>query len=155
MRLHVRGVTWVRGGRKIHPLEDFPALDEAGVPGLIEFDLVARFHDSVGDGFHVDAVDAVEPNALSSEGCGGHKSACLDTVGDDGVLDAFEFLHALYYYTSSTGSGDLRAHGVEKIREIDYLRLCGGGFDDGDALCEGCGHHDIVCAEDGGSVVST
>jgi len=65
------------------------------------------------------------------------------------VLRAVQFRDAFDDDPAGARAFDFGAHGVEEIREIDDLRLGGGAFDDGGALGEDGGHHDIVGSQDG------
>ena len=41
------------------------------------------------------------------------------------------------------GALDVRAHGVEEVGQIHDVGLLGRVFDDGGALCQHGGHHDV------------
>ncbi len=151
LRLHVGRVTGERGGVEIDALWRVAALDVAGVAGFVEVDAMAGFEQGGGDGFEVVAVDAFEGDTFACEGGGGHEGAGFNAIRDDGVDDAFEFLDAFDDDTACACAGDFGTHGVEEIGEVEDFWFGGGGFDDGDAFGECCGHHDVVCAENGGA----
>lgn len=152
--LHVGGVAGVGGGDEVDALEVFAAVDGAGVSGVVEGDGVSGFDDGGGDGFEVFAVDAAEGDAIAGEGGGGHEGSGFDAVGDDGVFDGVELFDAFDGDAAGSSALDFGSHGVEEVGEVEDFGFCGGGFDDGDAIGEGGGHHDVVGAEDGGAVGS-
>src|SRR6185312_8799937 len=48
------------------------------------------------------------------------------------------------------GASYFRAHGVEKVGEVDNFGFARGAFDDGHAVGESGGHHDVAGAENRG-----
>jgi hypothetical protein len=113
---------------------------------------VAGLFDGGGNGLHVLAAHAPQFHLVPREGGGSHEGAGLDAVRDHGVLHAFQFLDTLDDDAAGARTGDLRAHGVEEIREVQHFRLGGGGFDHGFTFGEAGGHHHVVRAEHGGTV---
>ena len=94
-------------------------------------------------------IHALERDFLSGDRARDQERAGLDAVRDDVVLGAVQFLHAFDDDAPRAGAFDFRAHLVEEIREIDDFGFRGGALDDGDALGEHRGHHDVVGAENG------
>ena len=89
---------------------------------------------------------------------GAHHRACdeiragLDAVGDDAVLRAVQFLHALDDDAPRARALDLCAHLVQEIREVHDLGFGSRALDHGDAFRERGGHHHVVGAEHGRAV---
>ena len=67
------------------------------------------------------------------------------------MLGAVEFLHAFDGDRAGSGAFDFCAHGDEEICEIDDFGFLGGSVDDGGAIRQNGGHHDISGAEDCGA----
>ena len=67
------------------------------------------------------------------------------------MIGAAKRLDALDHDPRAAGPADLRAHRLEKPREVDDLRLARGGLDDRRAFREGRGAHDVRRAEHGRS----
>ena len=99
--------------------------------------------------FEVARSTRLSVTSLPAMARGDEEGAGFDAVGDDLVLRAVQFLHAFDDDAPRAGAFDLRAHRVEEIREIHDFRFGGGAVDDGDAVGEHGGHHDIVGAEHG------
>ncbi len=100
-------------------------------------------------GLEVDGIGALDGDVFAGNCGGDEESSGLDAVGNDVVLRAVKFLYALDDDAARAGTFDLGAHFDEEIGEVDDLRLFGGTVDDGRALGEDSGHHDIVRAEHG------
>src|SRR4029079_11322437 len=77
------------------------------------------------------------------------KSARLDSIRNYDVLGSVQFLHSFDNDAPRAGPFDFRPHLIEEIGEIAHFRLCRCPFDDGDAIRQCCGHHDVVRSEDG------
>ena len=103
----------------------------------------AHLHELGGDAVHVLGDDVLDEHLTARGGHGGHVGTGLDLVGDDAVAAAGELLHAADADGVRAGALDVRAHGVEEVREVDDMRLLGGVFDRGDAIGEDGGHHDV------------
>ena len=78
---------------------------------------------------------------------GGHRRGKIgpgfDLVGDDGIGAAPELFHAPDLDHIGAGPGDLCAHGVQEVCQVHDVGLLGGVFDDGGALSQDCGDHDV------------
>ena len=70
----------------------------------------------------------------------------LDAVREHGVLSAMEPLHPVDGDDGGAGALDFRAEGDEEVREIHDLRLARGVLDDGSAVRQGSGHHEVLGA---------
>ena len=80
-----------------------------------------------------------------SSGCshGGHIGARLNLVGDDGVGAALQPVYPPDLDDVGAGPPDVRPHGVQKVGQIHDMGLLGGVFNDGPALGQGGGQHDV------------
>ena len=83
-------------------------------------------------------------------GRGHQEGACFDAVRHHGPLCGVEFFHAFYHYAAGTSSHHVRAHGVQEAGEGGDLRFPGAVLDDGDAVGEHRGHHDVLRRPDAG-----
>ena len=77
--------------------------------------------------------------------CGGgdHICASLDLVGDYRIVAAVHVLDSADFNCIRTGSANVRAHGVEEVREVNYVRLFCGVFNNGQPLRLDCGEDNI------------
>ena len=87
--------------------------------------------------------DVAELHRAAAGGHGGHIGPGLDLVGDDGVGPAPEAVHPPDLDDVGARAHDVGPHGVEEIGQIDYMGLFCGVFDNGHALGQGGGHHDV------------
>ena len=76
-------------------------------------------------------------------GHGGHIGAGLDLVGNDAVAAAGQMIYTANLDGVGAGSLDVGTHGIEEVGQVHNVRLLGGVFDDGAALGQHGGHHDI------------
>ena len=67
----------------------------------------------------------------------------LDAVGDDLMFSAVKRLHALDDDSGGPCPGNLRPHGDEAVGKIHHFRFAGGIFNDGFAVREDRGHHEV------------
>ena len=119
---------------------------------VLLLDLHAHLLQLCGDAVHVLGDDAAHADLSARGGNGRHVGACLDLVGDDGVGAAVQALHARDADGVGAGALDVRAHGVEEVGEIDDVRLLRRIFDDGRAVRQSRGHHDVHGRADGDHV---
>ena len=114
-----------------------------------------------GLGFDADfmklAEQRVEVGGIASgdvEVAAGHRSgddkrAGFDAVGDDAVLRAVQFAHALYANRGRAGAFDLGAHFVEQVGEVRDFGLARAILQNGLAIGESCGHQQVFGAGNG------
>ena len=81
-----------------------------------------------------------------------HEGAGLDAVGDDGVVERVQLVHALDGDERRAGTANVRPHLVEDARQLLDLGLAGRVFQGGAALGEGGRHHQVLGAGDGDHV---
>ncbi len=90
---------------------------------------------------------------IAARGQGGaQKSADFDAVGNDAVRRAVQGVHALNANLRGAVAADLRAHGTQQIGEIDNLGLARRVVDQGFALGQRGGHHQVFGARHGDHV---
>ena len=78
-----------------------------------------------------------------------HIGPGLDLVGDDGIGAAVQLLDAVDLHGVGAGSADVRAHGVEEVRQIHDMRLARRVFDDRAAAGRDGGEDDVHRRADG------
>ncbi|MNX77077.1 hypothetical protein D3C86_1086010 [compost metagenome] len=141
LRLHVGGEAGVGHGADVDRLEGPVDLDvdhvlAHGGDGHAHLDELAC------DRLQVVVADPGQGQVAPGDGRGDHEGARLDPVGDDRVVTAAQAADALDGDGLGAGPGDLGAHLVEEVGEIDDLGLLGAVLDDGGALGVDRGHHD-------------
>src|SRR5690606_3704848 len=78
-------------------------------------------------------------------GCRRHQvGAGLDAVGHHAVTTAAKALHAVDGDGVGAGAGNLGAHGVEEVGQVDHFRLARGVFQHAAPVGQGSGHHDVL-----------
>ena len=150
LRLHIRREAGIGQGLHIGAAQLAGALDADGI--VVFRDLRAHLAQLGGDAVHVLGDDVLNQNVAAHGGDGSHIRPGLDLVGDDGIAAAAQRLHAAHLDDVRARAGDLRAHGVEKVGEVDDVRLLGGVFDDGRAAREDRADHDVHRRADGDDV---
>ena len=80
---------------------------------------------------------------------GHHVGACLDLVGNDGIGAAVQFFDAVDLHGIGAGAADVRAHGVEEVRQIDDMRFSRRVFNDRTAAGRHGGEDDVHRRADG------
>ena len=87
-------------------------------------------------------------------GCGGgdHVGAGLDLIGNNRIVAAVHVFNAADLDRVGARAADVRAHGVEEVCKVNYMRLLGGIFDDGQTLCLDCGKDHVDSSADRGLV---
>ena len=85
----------------------------------------------------------MHPHLAAGGGHRRHIGPGLDLVGDDGVAAAVEPGHAGDLDGVRPRAADVRAHGVQEVGKVHDVGLLGDILDDGGALRQGGGHHDI------------
>ena len=83
------------------------------------------------------------------DGAGHQIGAAFDAIGQHFVAGGAQLLDALDDDLVGARALDLRAHGDQEIGEVDDLRFARGVFDDGFAIGQRRGHHEILGAGDG------
>ena len=84
-------------------------------------------------------------------GCRGsrHKRARLDLVGYNAVCRAVKLAHSAYFYNVRTCADNIRAHGVQAVRQIDNVRLLCGILDNGKTFGFYGSHNAVYSRSDG------
>ena len=80
--------------------------------------------------------------ASCGSGCD-HKRACLDLIRNDGVHCAVETLYPTDLDDIRTGTHDIGAHGVQKVRQVYDMRFFRRIFDHGQTLGTNCRQHGV------------
>ena len=86
-----------------------------------------------GDALQVARDDVLYAHLAAGGGAGDHIGPGLYLVGDNRVAAAVEGVRAVDLDGVRAGAAHVRAHGVEEVREVDDVRLLGGGLDYGAA----------------------
>ena len=105
-----------------------------------------------GDAVEVLRDDVFDQHVAADCGGSGHIRARLDLVGDDGIAAAVQRLDAAHLDDVGARAGDLRAHGVQEVREVDDVRLLGAVFDDRHAAAQNCRKQDVHRRADGDDI---
>ncbi len=112
----------------------------------------ARLDQLLRDGLQVLRDDVPDQDVALGGGGGDHIGAGLDLIRDDRVIRAVELLYAVDLDHVGAGAVDVRAEGVEKVREIDDMRFLRHIFEDRQALGFYGGEHDVDGRADGDDV---
>src|SRR5207249_2497702 len=80
-------------------------------------------------------------------GGGNGEGGGLDSVRNDIVLDAVQFLHAGDRNRRAARAYNLGAHLVQEVRKIHHFGLARGAFNGSHAFGENSRHHQIRSAE--------
>ncbi len=72
-----------------------------------------------------------------------HKGACLDLVRNNAILRPVQLRHALDTDHIRTRALDIRAHAVQKVRQINDMRLLRRILNHGGTLRHHCRHHHV------------
>ena len=83
---------------------------------------------------------------------GAQKSAGFDTVGNDRMLRAMQFLDSLDHQAVGADAFDLRAHGHQQIRQIAHFGFARGVFQHGLTVRQRRRHQQIFGPGDGDHV---
>src|ERR1700756_4772057 len=89
-----------------------------------------------------------DDNLLACNRAGDKKRSRLDPVRNSLFFSAVQVPYPFNYNTRRSSPFDLCALLVEKIGQINYLRLARSIFDDGRAIGEYRGHHNVVGPKD-------
>ena len=87
--------------------------------------------------------DTVHSHATARSGDGRHISTRLDHIGRNAVMASVERLHTADTDHARARARNIRAAGIEKVRNIDDMRLTRGVLKRGHALGEDGGEHDV------------
>ena len=86
-----------------------------------------------------------------SGGC--HESAGFNVIADDGVFCAAEMFHAVNCQRGGADALNVRAHRIEKPRQIADVRFARRAADNGCPLRQRCRHHHVRCRADARAVL--
>ena len=116
-----------------------------GNPEVVTFhlDLHAQSAERIGDDAKVFHGNILDADALAAHRCHTDKRAHLDHIGQDLVLSAVQFLHALNRQQIRGDAADLGTHTVQQMAELLQVGLTGCVVDSGRALGEDGCHHDV------------
>ena len=89
-------------------------------------------------------LEASNVNGAAGHARSGNEGASLDTIANDGMRDGMERSDALDLNDRGTRAGDLRAHLVKHVGEIDNLRLTSGVVDNRGAARVNGGHDQVL-----------
>ena len=103
----------------------------------------------VHHGHHVVKPAVADMHLTAGDRGGRHERPGLDPVRDDAVLHRVQVADAVDGQSRRADPADAGTHRVEAVGQVGNLRLAGGRFDDGPALGQGGGHHDVGRAENG------
>ena len=110
---------------------------------IIFFDLTAHLHELGADALKMLRGDVADRDPASGRGGGSHIGARLDLVGNDGIGNAAQIIHAADLDNVGTGAADVGAHRVEEVRQINDMRFLGGVLEDGLTLRLDSGEHQV------------
>ena len=147
LRLHVGREARIREGLHIGRMLHRRAHDAYGLIVLI--DGVAHLEQLRGDRLEMLRNDVLDQDVTTGRRGGTHEGTCLDLVRDDGVGRTMQATNATDADRIGTGTLDVGAHRVQEVRNIDDVRLLRHVLDDGSALCEDGGQHDVDGRTDG------
>ena len=150
LRLHVRREAGIRHRLDIGPAHDARALHADGV--VVFGNLHAHLAQLGGDAVHMFGDDVLDKHVAARGRDGRHIGARLDLVRNDGVAAAVQAADAANFDDVGTRARDLRAHGVQEVRQIDDVRFLCGVLDNGRAVRQDCADHDVHGRADGDDV---
>ena len=90
----------------------------------------------------------LEAHVAARDRAGHQIRAAFDAIRQHFVCRAVQLLHALHDDLVRAGALDLRAHRDEEVREVDHFGLARRVLDDGFAVRERRGHHQVLGARD-------
>ena len=147
---HSRAMSWackigresrVWLGGHLHGI-DSPAAETKTVP-FSPLDLYAHFVQPIGDGDQMIEIAVLQFQFAVGDGGGDHERAAFDPVGDDPMLGAGEFVHALDADFRRAVALDLGAHLDEQLGAIRNFRLARRADQDRLSLRQRGGAHDV------------
>ncbi len=97
-------------------------------------------------------VGVAHPDIAAAHGGRAQERAGLDAIRQHPVAGAAQRAHAVDDDAVGAGAGDLRAHAVEEVGEIDHLGLARGVLEHRRALGQRRGHHQVLGAGHGDQV---
>ena len=148
--LHVSGEAGERQGLHIGGAQRRGRIAPDGAAALTALDDGAHLLELLEDEAEVLGVEAGDLDGVAGQRADREEGARLDAVADDGVLDGVQLGDALDLDDGRAGAGDLGAHLVEEVGEVDDLGLARGVVDGGGALGEHRGHHEVLGGADAG-----
>src|SRR5690606_5604862 len=113
-------------------------------PVLADIDMGAGFLELVQHRFEQGGIGVLELYAATGCGCGHQVGTGLDAVGHHAVATATETFDAVDGDGVGTGAGNLRAHRIEEVGQVDHLRLASGVLQHAATVGQGGGHHDVL-----------
>ena len=141
LRLHVSGEAGIGQGLDIGPVQGAGPADQEGV--LVLFHVHAHFHQFGGDAVHVLGNNILHQDLSTGGSHGGHISARLDLVRNDGIIAAPKAIHATDLDGICAGATDVGTHGVKEIGQVHDVGFLGRIFDNSSALRPDGGHHNV------------
>ena len=150
LRLHVGREAGIRHGLDVCAVQPVGRFDADGV--VILRDVRADLAQLCSDAVEMLRDDVFDQHVAADCGGSGHIRARLDLVGDDGIAAAVQRLDAADLDDVGACAGDLRAHGVQEVREVDDVRLLGAVFDDRHAAAQNCRKQDVHRRADGDDI---
>ena len=141
LRLHVGREARIGQGLDIGAGERARAAHEHRVVILGHLD--AHLLELGGDALQMTRDDVFDQHRTAAGRDRRHKGAGLDLVRDDRIVRAVQALDAADLDHVRARALDVRAHGVEEVRQIDDVRLLGAVLHDGLALGQHRGEHDV------------
>ena len=145
--LHIGRKTGIWLGRELKRCGH--AVGRNGYRIVRRFDFESTIAQRLGHGLNVLRLDPLDRDSVAANRARNQKSSGFDPIRNDVVLGAVQFLDAFHDNAAGAGAFNLRAHLVQKIREIDNFRFLSGAFDHGRPFCQRCRHHYVVGAENG------
>ena len=141
LRLHIGGEAGVRHGLDVAFRQSAGRADADAF--VVFLDLRAAFDQLRGDGFQMLRDDVADHDVAARRRRHDHIGAGLDLVGHDGIVAAVHMLDAADLDRVRTGAAHVRAHQVQKVRQVDDVRLLRRIFDDRQPLRPDGGEHDV------------
>ena len=139
--LHIGRETGVGQGLHVGAGEIAGAAHQHRVVPL--FDRYAHFQQLGRDALQMLGDDVFYQTLAAGGSHGGHVSARLDLIGNDGVAAAAETRYPADLDDVGARAHDVGPHGVEEVGQVHHMRLFGGVLDDRHALGQNGGEHDV------------
>ena len=141
LRLHIGREAGIGHGLDVGLGEPALAAHEHRVVKLGHLDV--HLLELCGDALEVLGDDVLDQHRAAARRDRRHERAGFDLVRDDGIAAAVQALDAADLDDIRARALDVRAHGVQEVRQVDDMRLLGAVFHDGLALGEHRGEHDV------------
>ena len=134
---------WLHVGREARIRQGLYIRLSQGARALYKHGILVLLHDGSGlaelctDALKMLRDDVLHEHFPACRRGGDHVGARLDLVGNDSVAAAMELLDAVHLDGIGARAADIRAHGIEEVCKVNYMRLARGVLDDGTPLSEG------------------